>query len=122
MERRIAPLQGDVNEEELATLKEQVAAKTKELEMQTGIEKTLSNQLVQVQTDVLYCQRSIASLKNEYDAVECRMSTDELYVDQTQKALKLAEKEKNDMLVEENMLRLQLTRLTRILDCHNEQV
>nr|VZI17291.1 unnamed protein product [Spirometra erinaceieuropaei] len=122
MERRIAPLQDDVNEEQIAALKEQIQARTKELEMQTAIQKTLSNQLVQVQTDVLHCQRSIASLKKEYDAVEYRMSTDELYVDQTQKALDLAEKEKNNMLVEENMLRLQLTRLTRLLDNHNEQV
>uniref|UniRef100_A0A183TLI8 Coiled-coil domain-containing protein 39 n=1 Tax=Schistocephalus solidus TaxID=70667 RepID=A0A183TLI8_SCHSO len=122
MERRIAPLQGEVNEEQIAALKEQIKTKTKELEMQTEIQKTLSNQLIQAQTDVLYCQRSIASLKNEYDAVEYRMSTDELYVDQTQKALKLAEKEKNNLLVEENMLRLQLTRLTRMLDNHNEQV
>jgi UDP-glucose:O-linked fucose beta-1,3-glucosyltransferase len=111
LERRIARMQGEVNNEEKTALEEKLAELNGTLEEKHKTKKILDEQQRKLQVNLRRCQVEMEKCTREHDALNSKIEELELYDDSSQRELKSLIKEKQDAMVENNILKLQVKRV-----------
>jgi chromosome segregation ATPase len=121
-ERKIGRMQGDRSEEEQTKLN----AKFKELESESSRqlheEALLKNQLKKLQDDLRRVSRSLERSSKGRELLTGRIDEVNLHIDSTQREMKKLIANKQEMMVEENILKLEVKRLREVLFCHADEV
>uniref|UniRef100_A0A8C4W4S3 Coiled-coil domain-containing protein 39 n=1 Tax=Gopherus evgoodei TaxID=1825980 RepID=A0A8C4W4S3_9SAUR len=122
VERRLSRLQGDVNTDERQVLEAKVAELTKTLEEKKDAYNLLHAQHKKLQSDVHFIKRAMDKTGEEMTGLMIRIDELNLFNDKSDKELKKAKALKQDLMIEDNLLKLELKRLQDTLYNKAEQV
>uniref|UniRef100_A0A8C8RD37 Coiled-coil domain-containing protein 39 n=1 Tax=Pelusios castaneus TaxID=367368 RepID=A0A8C8RD37_9SAUR len=122
VERRLSRLKGDVNTDERQVLETKVAELTKTLEEKKDAHNLLHAQHKKLQGDVHFIKRAMDKTGEEMAGLMIRIDELNLFNDKSDKELKKAKALKQDLMIEDNLLKLELKRLQDTLYNKAEQV
>ncbi|XP_043348387.1 coiled-coil domain-containing protein 39 isoform X2 [Dermochelys coriacea] len=122
VERRLSRLKGDVNTDERQVLEAKVAELTKTLEEKKDAYNLLHAQHKKLQSDVHFIKRAMDKTGEEMTGLMIRIDELNLFNDKSDKELKKAKALKQDLMIEDNLLKLELKRLRDTLYNKAEQV
>ncbi|NWS09782.1 CCD39 protein, partial [Pachyramphus minor] len=122
IQRRLARLEGEVNSNEKEILEAKVAELKKTLEEKKNAYDVLQAQYRKVQNDVQFMRRTIHKTGEETSALVVKTDELNLYNERSIQDLKKAKAIKQDMMVENNLLKLELKRLKDSLCNKTEKV
>ncbi|KAM9127088.1 coiled-coil domain-containing protein 39 [Pangshura tecta] len=122
VERRLSRLQGDINTDERQVLEAKVAELTKTLEEKKDAYNLLHAQHKKLQSDVHFIKRAMDKTGEEMTGLMIRIDELNLFNDKSDKELKKAKALKQDLMIEDNLLKLELKRLRDTLYNKAEQV
>ncbi|KAH1165083.1 coiled-coil domain-containing protein 39 [Mauremys mutica] len=122
VERRLSRLQGDINTDERQVLEAKVAELTKTLEEKKDAYNLLHAQHKKLQSDVHFIKRAMDKTGEEMTGLMIRIDELNLFNDKSDKELKKTKALKQDLMIEDNLLKLELKRLRDTLYNKAEQV
>uniref|UniRef100_A0A8C3EY24 Coiled-coil domain-containing protein 39 n=1 Tax=Chrysemys picta bellii TaxID=8478 RepID=A0A8C3EY24_CHRPI len=122
VERRLSRLKGDVNTDERQVLEAKVVELTKTLEEKKDAYNLLHAQHKKLQSDVHFIKRAMDKTGEEMTGLMIRIDELNLFNDKSDKELKKAKALKQDLMIEDNLLKLELKRLRDTLYNKAEQV
>uniref|UniRef100_A0A8C3XKE0 Coiled-coil domain-containing protein 39 n=1 Tax=Chelydra serpentina TaxID=8475 RepID=A0A8C3XKE0_CHESE len=122
VERRLSRLKGDVNTDERQVLEAKVTELTKTLEEKKDAHNLLHAQHKKLQSDVHFIKRAMDKTGEEMTGLMVRIDELNLFNDKSDKELKKAKALKQDLMIEDNLLKLELKRLRDTLYNKAEQV
>ncbi|NWQ63001.1 CCD39 protein, partial [Neopipo cinnamomea] len=122
IQRRLARLEGEVNSNEKEILEAKVAELKKTLEEKKNAYDVLQAQYRKLQNDVQFMRRTIHKTGEETSALVVKIDELNLYNERSIQDLKKAKALKQDMMVENNLLKLELKRLKDTLCNKTEKV
>lgn len=116
MERKVRRAQGDRTDEEKEILEQKITNLNKTLESQNKKHTLLTAQLKKSQEDLRKSRRSLDLLVQEKSRISSTIDELVLYNESASKQLAGKIKEKEEVMVEENILRLELRKLRGFLN------
>lgn len=119
LERKISRAQGERSNEEKAALAAKIHTLTKELETGAQAATLLSTQLKKVEDDVKAARRRSEAAKREKEKLDGKIHERVLDNDSAARSLKAVVKTKEELLITENFVRLDVKRLRGIRVCIN---
>ncbi|NWS94814.1 CCD39 protein, partial [Mionectes macconnelli] len=122
MQRRLSRLEGEVNSNEKEILEAKVAELKQTLEEKKNTYDVLQAQYRKLQNDVQVMRRTIHKTGEETSALMVKIDELNLYNERSIQDLKKAKALKQDMMVENNLLKLELKRLKDTLYNKTEKV
>ncbi|THD23568.1 Coiled-coil domain-containing protein 39 [Fasciola hepatica] len=122
LEQRVSRMCGEHNEEEKTALEKQVRHLNAELEDRTKTVTALTNELVSLKSEVYRVKREAHTLQERSGQVEDRLKTSELEVEIATREKVKMETILQQLLVEQNMMRLQVRRLHGTYQKHANKV
>ncbi|TPX30667.1 hypothetical protein SmJEL517_g05809 [Synchytrium microbalum] len=122
LERRVRRAKGERSEEEREALNKRISELTATLEQQTKHSVLLNAQLKKAQEDVRHAKKKSEGLQKEKEVVLQGIDELTLYNDSAAQQLSQKVREKEDIMVEENLTRLELRRLRFLLSSRAETV
>ncbi|KAJ7400147.1 Coiled-coil domain-containing protein 39 [Pitangus sulphuratus] len=122
IQRRLSRLEGEVNSNEKEILEAKVAELKKTLEEKKNAYDVLQAQYRKLQNDVQFMRRTIHKTGEETSALVVKIDELNLYNERSIQDLKKAKVVKQDMMVENNLLKLELKRLKDTLCNKTEKV
>jgi len=112
IERRLGKLQGEgMDQEEKEKLEAKVRGLTEDLEGKQAEKKTVAQQLKKLGDEVRRVNREMEKTDKEYVDLEAKIAEMDLQYESSQRELRNLEKENNSALVDDNLLRLEISRL-----------
>jgi UDP-glucose:O-linked fucose beta-1,3-glucosyltransferase len=122
LERKVRRAQGERTDEEKKVLEQKIQELTKETENWKRKLSLLTMQYRKGLDDVRQAKRLLASLEKEKEAVGEEIADLSLYNDSATSQLSAKIREKEEMLVEENIMRLELRKLRSFLNARADNV
>uniref|UniRef100_A0A8B9QDS1 Coiled-coil domain-containing protein 39 n=1 Tax=Apteryx owenii TaxID=8824 RepID=A0A8B9QDS1_APTOW len=122
VERRLSRLEGEVNADEKQVLEAKVAELKKTLEEKKNTYNVLHAQHKKLQSDVHFIKRAMDKTGEETSGVMVKINELNLFNEKSDQELKKAKAIKQEMMVEDNLLKLELKRLQDILSNKAEKV
>ncbi|NXD10380.1 CCD39 protein, partial [Nothocercus nigrocapillus] len=122
VERRLSRLEGEVNVDEKQVLEAKIAELKKTLEEKKNTYNVLHGQHKKLQNDVQFIKRAMDKTGEETNDVMIKINELNLFNEKSDQELKKAKAIKQDMMVEENLLKLELKRLQDTLSNKAEKV
>ena len=122
MERKIAGLEGEKSVDEKLELQQQVESLTKLLEGKKVTEKMLGDQLQRLEFDLRQAARKKESLEKVKHDLEVKLNDLRLDQDSLDKSTVKARTQKENVLVQLNMLRLQVEKLTEQVSAKSDEL
>ncbi|NXK94360.1 CCD39 protein, partial [Formicarius rufipectus] len=122
IQRRLSRLEGEVNASEKVVLEAKAAELKKTLEEKRNAYDVLHAQYKKLQNDVQLMKRTIDKTGEETSGMMTKIDDLNLYNDRSIQDLKKAKALKQDMMVENNLLKLELKRLKDTLCNKTEKV
>ncbi|XP_017930483.1 coiled-coil domain-containing protein 39 [Manacus vitellinus] len=122
IQRRLSRLEGEVNSDEKEILEAKVAELKKTLEEKKNVYDVLQAQYRKLQNDVQFVRRTIHKTGEETSALVVKIDELNLYNERSIQDLKKAKALKQDMMVDNNLLKLELKRLKDTLCNKTEKV
>ncbi|NXU84623.1 CCD39 protein, partial [Xiphorhynchus elegans] len=122
IQRRLSRLEGEVNAHEKLVLEAKVAELKKTLEEKKNAYDVLQAQYKKLQNDVQLMKRAIDKTGEETSGLMLKIDELNLYNERAIQDLKKAKALKQDMMVENNLLKLELKRLKDTLSNKTEKV
>ncbi|NXF02028.1 CCD39 protein, partial [Smithornis capensis] len=122
VQRRLSRLEGEVNLNEKEVLEAKVAELKKTLEEKKNAYDALNAQYKKAQNDVQFMKRTIDKTGEEISGLMTKIHELNLYNERSVQDLKKAKALKQDMMVENNLLKLELKRLQDTLCDKTEKV
>ncbi|KAJ3209310.1 Coiled-coil domain-containing protein 39 [Dinochytrium kinnereticum] len=122
LERKVRRAQGDRTDEEKELLLKRIEDLNMELEDQTRKFVLLNNQLKKSQEDLRQAKRKMEGLQKEKDSVTGDIDELNLYTESASGQLNAKVREKEELMVEENILRLELRKLRGFLNAKADEV
>ncbi|KAJ3041458.1 Coiled-coil domain-containing protein 39, partial [Rhizophlyctis rosea] len=122
LERKVRRAQGDRTDEEKEILVKKIEDLNSQLESQTRKWTLLNSQLKKSQDDLRQGKRTLENLEKEKNAVLTSIDELNLYNDSASNQLAAKTREKEEVMVEENILRLELRKLRSFLNARADQV
>ena len=116
LERKVRRAQGDRTDEEKEILQEKIKHLNAELEEQNKKFSQLNVQLKKSQDDLRIARRKFDTLSKERDTITQSIDELDLYNDSAVNQLAVKIKEKEEFMVEENILRMELRKLRAFLN------
>lgn len=111
LERRINRMQGEQSNEEKLQLEAKIKELTEELEQKSHTRHMLSLQLKRLQDDVRRVKRDLEKSTTEKDSLTSKIEELDLHNDSSQRELVNVINIKQELMVEENLMKLQLKRI-----------
>ncbi|KAM4771742.1 coiled-coil domain-containing protein 39 [Rhinophrynus dorsalis] len=111
LERRLSRLKGEVNTDEKHALELKVSQLTKVSEERKAALNMLNAQHKKLQGDVRYIKRGLEKTGQEKGDLISKLEELKLFNSMSEKALKKIKASKQDLMVEENILKLEIRRL-----------
>ncbi|XP_037262089.1 coiled-coil domain-containing protein 39 [Falco rusticolus] len=122
VQRRLSRLEGEVNEDEKQVLEAKVAELKKTLEEKKNMYNVLNAQHKKLQSDVHFIKRAMDKTGEETSDVMIKINELNLFNERSDQELKKAKAIKQEMMVEDNLLKLELNRLQDALCNKTEKV
>ncbi|KAJ3412119.1 Coiled-coil domain-containing protein 39 [Chytridiales sp. JEL 0842] len=122
LERKVRRAQGDRTDEEKEILMKKIEELNEQLDMQTKKYNLLVNQQKKSQEDLRQAKRKLADLQKEKDSITESIDELNLYTESAGNQLNAKIKEKEELMVEENILRLELRKLRGFLNARADEV
>ncbi|KAJ3311127.1 Coiled-coil domain-containing protein 39 [Blyttiomyces sp. JEL0837] len=122
LERKVRRAQGDRTDEEKELLLQRIEELNGELEEQNRKYVVLNTQLKKSQEDLRQAKRKLANLQKEQDNVTENIEELNLYTESAGNQLNAKIKEKEELMVDENILRLELRKLRGFLNARADEV
>ncbi|KAI9341964.1 coiled-coil domain-containing protein 39-like protein [Obelidium mucronatum] len=122
LERKVRRAQGDRTDEEKEILLKKIQELNSQLDTLTAKYNLLNNQLKKSQEDLRQAKRKMDSLQKEKNSVTESIDDLNLYTESAGNQLNLKVKEKEELMVEENILRLELRKLRGFLNVRADEV
>ncbi|VDN98293.1 unnamed protein product [Rodentolepis nana] len=123
LEDRISKMEMDTsNAEELARFQEKITRLSAEFEDLETLSQKFSKELKDLKLESTKMERELTKFANKKQSLDAQRDNDELRIDLTEKALMDHKKERNLILVEKSMLRLQLQRIDEKIGFLSEKV
>ncbi|KAJ3390261.1 Coiled-coil domain-containing protein 39 [Lobulomyces angularis] len=122
LERKVRRAQGDRTDEEKAILEKTITELNENLEIQNKQWTLLNTQLKKSQDDLRLSRKNLETLVKEKETVTMHIEELSLYNDSAADQLAGKIKEKEEFMVEENVLRLELRKLKGFLSARADEV
>ncbi|NWV64544.1 CCD39 protein, partial [Malurus elegans] len=122
VQRRLSWLEGEVNSEEKEILEGKISELKKTLEEKKKTYDVLQSQYRKLQNDVLNIRRTIDKTREETNGMIVKIDELNLFNERSLEELKKAKHIKQEMMVEDNLLKLELKRLRNTLCNKAEKV
>ncbi|NXK82282.1 CCD39 protein, partial [Amazona guildingii] len=122
VQRQLSRLEGELNTDEKQVLEAKVAELKKTLEEKKTTYDVLHVQCKKLQNDVHFLKRAMDKTGEETSGVMSKINDLNLFNDRSDQELKKAKAIKQEMMVEDNLLKLELNRLQDILCNKSEKV
>uniref|UniRef100_A0A4W3ITG7 Coiled-coil domain-containing protein 39 n=1 Tax=Callorhinchus milii TaxID=7868 RepID=A0A4W3ITG7_CALMI len=115
LERKLAKLEGDLNSNEKDVLELRVAELTKNLEEKKMTKNLLEGQLKKLQNDLRHLVKHLDKGNEEKADLNHKIEDIHHYLDSSEKELKRKRFEKQELMIEDNLLKLSVKRLRDML-------
>ncbi|GAB0193700.1 coiled-coil domain-containing protein 39 [Grus japonensis] len=122
VQRRLSRLEGEVNADEKQVLEAKVAELKKTLEEKKNVYDVLHVQHKKLQSDVHFIKRAMEKTGEETNGMMIKINELNLFNERSDQELKKAKAIKQEMMVEDNLLKLELNRLQDTLCSKTEKV
>ncbi|XP_052543079.1 coiled-coil domain-containing protein 39 isoform X2 [Tympanuchus pallidicinctus] len=122
VQRRLSRLEGEVNADEKQVLEEKVAELKKALEEKKSAYDVLNAQHKKLQNDVHFIKRAMDKTGEEASGLMIKINELNLFNEKSDQELKKAKAIKQEMMIEDNLLKLELKRLQDTLCNKTEKV
>uniref|UniRef100_A0A8C0FR73 Coiled-coil domain-containing protein 39 n=1 Tax=Bubo bubo TaxID=30461 RepID=A0A8C0FR73_BUBBB len=122
VQRRLSRLEGEVNADEKQVLEAKVAELKKTLEEKKNTYDVLHAQHKKLQSDVHFIKRAMDKTREETSGMMIKINELNLFNERSDQELKKAKAIKQEMMVEDNLLKLELNRLHNTLCSKTEKV
>ncbi|XP_062458914.1 coiled-coil domain-containing protein 39 isoform X4 [Pezoporus occidentalis] len=122
VQRRLSRLEGELNTDEKQVLEAKVAELKKILEEKKNTYDVLHVQYKKLKNDVHFLKRAVDKTGEEASSMMSKINDLNLFNDRSDQELKKAKAIKQEMMVEDNLLKLELNRLQDILCNKSEKV
>uniref|UniRef100_A0A8D2L797 Coiled-coil domain-containing protein 39 n=1 Tax=Varanus komodoensis TaxID=61221 RepID=A0A8D2L797_VARKO len=111
VERRLSRLQGELNTDERQVLEAKVAELTKIADEKKQAYNILQAQQKKLQNDIHFIKLAMNKTGEEMAGLSTRVDELNLFTDKSEKLLKKARADKQDLMIEDNLLKLELKRV-----------
>ncbi|XP_067897600.1 coiled-coil domain-containing protein 39 [Heterodontus francisci] len=115
LERRLAKLEGNVNSNENEMLGDKAAELSKNLEEKKSTVNLLNAQLKKLQNDIQHLRRQLDKCREEKTELTSKIEDIHLHIDTGEKELKKNKLAEQDLMIEDNLLKLEVKRLRDML-------
>ncbi|KAK3095543.1 hypothetical protein FSP39_015932 [Pinctada imbricata] len=122
LERRINRMQGERSNEEKVALEAKIKDLTDDLDQRNNTHTLLTLQLKRLQDDIRRVKRDLEKSGAEKDDLTSKIEELNLYNDSSEKELNTIILNKQDMMVDENILKLEIKRLRGMLNNKADEV
>ncbi|XP_015727091.1 coiled-coil domain-containing protein 39 [Coturnix japonica] len=120
VQRRLSRLEGEVNADEKQVLEEKIAELKKALEEKKSAYDSLNAQHKKLQNDVHFIKRAMDKTGEEANGLKMKIEELNLFNEKSDQELKKAKAIKQEMMIEDNLLKLESKRLQDAL-CHKAE-
>ncbi|ETE64747.1 Coiled-coil domain-containing protein 39, partial [Ophiophagus hannah] len=122
VERRLSRLKGELNTDERQILEGKLAELIKIMDEKKQAFNTLQSQEKKLQSEIHFSKLAIDKTGEEMIGLNTRLDEINLFTDKSDKLLKKARAEKQDLMIEDNLLKLELKRVRDLLYNKAEKV
>ncbi|XP_020665130.3 coiled-coil domain-containing protein 39 [Pogona vitticeps] len=122
VERRLSRLQGELNTDERQVLEAKIAELIKIADEKRQAYDTLQTQQKKLQSDIHFIKLAMNKTGEEMASLSTRVDELNLFTDKSEKLLKKARADKQDLMIEDNLLKLELKRVRDTLYSKAEKV
>ncbi|XP_070609779.1 coiled-coil domain-containing protein 39 isoform X2 [Erythrolamprus reginae] len=122
VERRLSRLKGELNTDERQVLEGKLAELVKIMDEKKQAFNTLQSQEKKLQNEIHFSKLAIDKTGQEMVGLNVRLDEINLFTEKSDKLLKKAKAEKQDLMIEDNLLKLELKRVRDLLYNKAEKV
>uniref|UniRef100_A0A8C5KVA7 Coiled-coil domain-containing protein 39 n=1 Tax=Jaculus jaculus TaxID=51337 RepID=A0A8C5KVA7_JACJA len=122
IERRMSRLKGEINSEEKQTLEAKIVELKKSLEEKKSTLSVLETQIKKLHNDLYFIKKSNTKSNDEKQSLLNKMNELNLFTERSEKELNKAKSSKQDLMIEDNLLKLEVKRMRELLHSKAEEV
>ncbi|XP_006884213.1 PREDICTED: coiled-coil domain-containing protein 39-like [Elephantulus edwardii] len=122
VERRMSRLKGDINSEEKHVLETKIVELKKTLEEKQSTCNILETQIKNLHNDLYFIKKSNSKDCDEKESLKTKINELNLFMERSEKELKKANTYKQDLMIEDNFLKLEVKRTREMLHSKAEEV
>ncbi|KAL2804745.1 coiled-coil domain-containing protein 39 [Daubentonia madagascariensis] len=122
MERRMSRLKGEINSEEKQALEAKIVELKKLLEEKKFTFGLLETQIKKLHNDLYFIKKSNSKNCDEKQSLMTKINGLNLFIERSEKELKKAKAFKQDLMIEDNLLKLEVKRTREMLHNKAEEV
>ncbi|XP_028611544.1 coiled-coil domain-containing protein 39 isoform X1 [Grammomys surdaster] len=122
VERRMSRLKGEINSEEKQALETKILELKKTLDERKSTLSLLEAQIKKLHNDLYFIKKSNGKNNDEKESLMNKISELNLFIDRSEKELSKAKAVKEDMMIKDNLLKLEVKRAREMLYSKAEEV
>ncbi|XP_021506092.1 coiled-coil domain-containing protein 39 [Meriones unguiculatus] len=122
VERRMSRLKGEINSEEKQTLETKILELKKSLDEKKSTLSLLEVQIKKLHNDLYFIKKSASKNSDEKQSLMSKISELRLFVDRSEKELNKTRAMKQDLMIDDNLLKLEVKRTREMLHSRAEEV
>ncbi|KAM8770786.1 coiled-coil domain-containing protein 39 [Rhynchonycteris naso] len=122
LERRMSRLKGEINSEEKQALETKIVELKKMLEEKKSTFGLLETQIKKLHNDLYFIKKSNSKLCDEKQSLMVKINELTLFNDRSEKELNKAKAFKKDLMIKDNLLKLEVKRTREMLHSKAEEV
>ncbi|XP_012784178.2 coiled-coil domain-containing protein 39 [Ochotona princeps] len=122
VERRMSRLKGEINSEEKQALEAKIVELKKSLEEKKSTFGLLETQIKKLHNDLYFIKKSNSKNCDEKQSLMTKIDELNLFIDRSEKELNKARAFKQDLMIEDNLLKLEVKRTRQMLHSKAEEV
>ncbi|KAI5281737.1 Coiled-Coil Domain-Containing Protein 39 [Manis pentadactyla] len=122
VERRMSRLKGEINSEEKQALESKIVDLKKTLDEKKSTLSLLETQITKLHNDLYFIKKSNSKNCDEKQSLTTKISELNLFNDRSEKELNKAKVLKQDLMIEDNLLKLEVKRTREMLHSKAEEV
>uniref|UniRef100_H2PC40 Coiled-coil domain-containing protein 39 n=1 Tax=Pongo abelii TaxID=9601 RepID=H2PC40_PONAB len=122
VERRMSRLKGEINSEEKQALEAKIVELKKSLEEKKSTCGLLETQIKKLHNDLYFIKKSHSKNSDEKQSLMTKINELNLFIDRSEKELDKAKAFKQDLMIEDNLLKLEVKRTREMLHSKAEEV
>nr|XP_008264767.1 coiled-coil domain-containing protein 39 [Oryctolagus cuniculus] len=122
VERRMSRLKGEINSEEKQALEAKIVELKKSLEEKKATFGLLETQIKKLHNDLYFIKKSNSKNCDEKQSLMTKIDELNLFIDRSEKELNKTKALKQDLMIEDNLLKLEVKRTREMLHSKAEEV
>uniref|UniRef100_A0A8I5NL35 Coiled-coil domain-containing protein 39 n=1 Tax=Papio anubis TaxID=9555 RepID=A0A8I5NL35_PAPAN len=122
VERRMSWLKGEINSEEKQALEAKIVELKKSLEEKKSTCGLLETQIKKLHNDLYFIKKSYSKNSEEKQSLMTKINELNLFIDRSEKELDKAKAFKQDLMIEDSLLKLEVKRTREMLHSKAEEV